>query len=169
MLVSQHAPAKKIVATHCLRCNRPLKDPKSMESGYGPECAALKIKEVEFEGSNAPFDTFLFDERHNPDVVLRRRQNQHNDATGIPMSNIHQRIVRHSPTGFDWGYRGAGPNDLALNILLHFGMSQSQAKTYCRDFMEAFIALMPVEGGTISASTVSEWIASRTEGKNVGI
>lgn len=26
-------------------------------------------------------------------------------------------VVRHSPTGFEWGYGGSGPSDLALSIL----------------------------------------------------
>jgi hypothetical protein len=30
---------------------------------------------------------------------------------------LRQRIVYHSPTGFEWGYAGSGPADLALNIL----------------------------------------------------
>lgn len=35
-----------------------------------------------------------------------------------------QHFVRHSPTGFSWGYGGSGPSDLARCILLdHFGLS----------------------------------------------
>ena len=29
-------------------------------------------------------------------------------------------IVRHSPTGLNWGYGGSGPADLALSILAHY-------------------------------------------------
>ena len=32
-------------------------------------------------------------------------------------STFPQRVVYHSPTGFEWGYGGSGPSDLALNIL----------------------------------------------------
>jgi hypothetical protein len=28
-------------------------------------------------------------------------------------------VVRHSPTGFEWGYSGSGPADLALSIVCH--------------------------------------------------
>lgn len=28
-------------------------------------------------------------------------------------------VVRHSPAGMDWGYRGAGPADLARSLLIH--------------------------------------------------
>ncbi len=30
---------------------------------------------------------------------------------------LRHRIVYHSPSGFEWGYAGSGPSDLALNIL----------------------------------------------------
>lgn len=29
-----------------------------------------------------------------------------------------QRVVYHSPDGYEWGYGGSGPSDLALNMLL---------------------------------------------------
>lgn len=29
-------------------------------------------------------------------------------------------IVRHSPTGFEWGYMGSGPSDLSLSILVDY-------------------------------------------------
>jgi len=38
---------------------------------------------------------------------------------GTPEVNIKQEIVCHSPTGFEWGYGGSGPADLALNILYY--------------------------------------------------
>jgi hypothetical protein len=41
------------------------------------------------------------------------------DEGGIH-TNVPQRIVQHSPTGFAWGYGGSGPADLALNILSIF-------------------------------------------------
>ncbi|HEY8416324.1 MAG TPA: DUF6166 domain-containing protein [Thermaerobacter sp.] len=31
-----------------------------------------------------------------------------------------QHVVRHSPTGFEWGYGGSGPADLALSILTDY-------------------------------------------------
>ena len=32
-------------------------------------------------------------------------------------SNVAQSVVKHSPDGFEWGYGGSGPADLAYNIL----------------------------------------------------
>jgi hypothetical protein len=62
--------------------------------------------------------------------------------------NIPQRIVRHSPTGFAWGYGGSGPADLALNILSVF-IGQEAAESLYQDFKWEFIAPMPARGGTI--------------------
>ena len=31
-------------------------------------------------------------------------------------TNVPHNIVYHSPTGFEWGYAGSGPADLALNL-----------------------------------------------------
>jgi hypothetical protein len=33
------------------------------------------------------------------------------------VSGVPRRFVVHSPGGFEWGYAGSGPADLALNIL----------------------------------------------------
>ena len=32
-------------------------------------------------------------------------------------------ILRHSPTGFEFGYGGSGPADLAFSILVHWFLS----------------------------------------------
>jgi hypothetical protein len=31
-----------------------------------------------------------------------------------------QKIRNHSPNGFNWGYAGSGPSQLAIAIMLHF-------------------------------------------------
>jgi hypothetical protein len=41
-------------------------------------------------------------------------------ADGILRCNIPQRHKHHSPTGFECGFAGSGPADLALNILALF-------------------------------------------------
>jgi hypothetical protein len=41
-------------------------------------------------------------------------------------------VVNHSPTGFEWGYNGSGPAQLALAILLDFfGVKASEKDFYC--------------------------------------
>lgn len=42
-------------------------------------------------------------------------------------------IVYHSPTGFEWGYPGSGPSDLALALLVdHLGEDPVQVETRLR-------------------------------------
>ena len=38
-----------------------------------------------------------------------------------------QKVLNHSPDGFEWGYSGSGPAQLSLAILLHAGASKERA------------------------------------------
>jgi len=50
------------------------------------------------------------------------------------------RYVNHSPTGFEWGYGGSGPAQLAFAILLdHFG-NPEVARAFHQDFKWYVIA-----------------------------
>lgn len=48
-------------------------------------------------------------------VILQRRRNPETLLEEVA-TNVPQDIVYHSPTGFEWGYGGSGPADLALNL-----------------------------------------------------
>jgi len=45
-------------------------------------------------------------------IVLMKVQ-----TTGQRFTNVPHLAVHHSPTGYEWGYSGSGPSDLALNIV----------------------------------------------------
>ena len=45
-----------------------------------------------------------------------------------------QRLMNHSPDGFNWGYGGSGPAQLALAILLAAGLTSRQALTHYQRF-----------------------------------
>lgn len=47
--------------------------------------------------------------------------------------------VRHSPTGFEWGYLGSGPSDLALSILWDF-LGKEPTRIDYMYFKEQFVA-----------------------------
>lgn len=53
-------------------------------------------------------------------------------------------IIRHSPTGFQWGYMGSGPADTALSILVDFcqrkNLDLKIAEDNYMEFKEKFIA-----------------------------
>jgi hypothetical protein len=72
-------------------------------------------------------------------------------------ANVPHRLVCHSPTGFEWGYGGSGPADLALNILTVF-VDDDSARGLHQSFKWEFIATMAHEGGVIKAQAIIEWI-----------
>jgi hypothetical protein len=92
-------------------------------------------------------------------------------ANGQPLPHV----VLHSPTGFEWGYGGSGPADLALSILADFfderpsheqlygGECQCQAQHQA--FKWALIADAPHEGFEIHASKVGFFIRMDAPGR----
>ena len=70
---------------------------------------------------------------------------------------LDQHIVRHSPTGIEWGYGGSGPADLALSILTQYA-GQEFADRHYQQFKFDVIASIPREGDTITAEKIEQWI-----------
>jgi hypothetical protein len=94
---------------------------------------------------------------------------------GTARSSIPQRHVHYAPKGFDWGFGGSGPADLALNVLALFlplapeansvalrdGSSVSEdAWALHQAFKYDLIATLPRAGGDISAKTIHDWITA---------
>lgn len=52
-----------------------------------------------------------------------------------------QKIANHSPDGFQWGYGGSGPAQLALALVLDATGDKNRAQMVYQDFKEAFVAL----------------------------
>lgn len=82
-------------------------------------------------------------------------------------------VVHHSPTGFEWGYGGSGPADLALSILsfvigperatvgIHDGnrcgaLAWELHQPFKRDFVAGW-----GDGWTITVGDVRKWIAAQ--------
>jgi hypothetical protein len=76
--------------------------------------------------------------------------------------NIPQKLVYHSPCGFEWGYEGSGPADLALNILVQFTDEKTAFELH-QDFKNEFVAYIPREGGVISRDKIINWIEEKTK------
>jgi hypothetical protein len=94
---------------------------------------------------------------------------------GTAISSIPQRHVHYAPTGFDWGFGGSGPADLAINVLARFlplapdatgvalrdGSTVSEAAwALHQQFKYDLIAALPRSGGHIPAETIRAWIAT---------
>jgi len=71
-----------------------------------------------------------------------------------------QRLNNHSPSGFEWGYAGSGPAQLALAILLDFSGDEEVALSNYQMFKNDFIAHLPREDAIwrISGTTVSTFL-----------
>lgn len=69
---------------------------------------------------------------------------------------VLKHIVRHSPDGFNWGYGGSGPADLALSILWDC-LGPKLADKYYQQFKRAFIE--PVKGKLrIREKDIKNWL-----------
>lgn len=155
----------------CAKCNRPLSNPQSIQQGYGPICYAEIRAQSEAE-QQKDTDRLLDIQLYPLDesVVLIR------DEQGIK-TNVPRIIERHSPNGYEWGYAGSGPADLALNIIEYYvrvlrnegveignphkmreGVAHDLTLWIYQDFKCDFIATAPTEGRTIEANTVISWI-----------
>ena len=63
-------------------------------------------------------------------------------------------LWNHSPTGFEWGYGGSGPAQLALGILAdHFG-NDSQALAFYQEFKFRVIAGLPYQQWTLTSGQI---------------
>ena len=80
-------------------------------------------------------------------------------ATGGSYALRH--VVRHSPTGLQWGYGGSGPADLALSILYDFCTDRNSAEMFHQQFKWDFVSgwedEWSIEGETINSWLKEQW------------
>jgi len=75
-----------------------------------------------------------------------------------------QKIHNHSPDGFNWGYGGSGPAQLALGILLdYYGKASEKWKLY-QQFKWRVIATLPQEENwTLTGGEIDVIMAELTD------
>ncbi len=106
------------------------------------------------------------------------------------VTNVPATAFNRSST-YEWGYSGAGPSELALNILNYFvppgsdnrpvsemspcHWSRNQRSTVsdtavrlASDFREGLITTLPPFGGFIAAARIREWIPRHSQKRIVG-
>ena len=88
------------------------------------------------------------------DVICTRTDDGWAVVTGV----THDWVV-HSPDGFEWGYSGNGPLELALNILLYATGNRDFAGKHCLRFRDEVVGRIPLSGGVLRAREVLEWVA----------
>jgi len=62
----------------------------------------------------------------------------------------------HSPDGFEWGYCGSGPAQLALAILADHLVNDEQALDFYQRFKWAVVAGLPKQGWTLTSQQIQE-------------
>jgi hypothetical protein len=66
-------------------------------------------------------------------------------------------LWNHSTTGFEFGYGGSGPAQLALAILADALGDEQLAVRLHQQFKWAFVARFPREGFTMTAEEIDQW------------
>lgn len=79
------------------------------------------------------------------------------DNTPLP-----QRIDlwKHSSTGFEWGYGGSGPAQLALAILAHH-CGDAAAVEFHQAFKREIVARLPHDTWNLSSDVVDDFMADQ--------
>ena len=72
-------------------------------------------------------------------------------------------LWNHSPTGFEWGYGGSGPAQLALAILADHLGDDEQAFNFHHRFKWKVIAELPGRGWTITSEDIELVLQSLRE------
>jgi hypothetical protein len=64
--------------------------------------------------------------------------------------------VNHSPTGFEWGYGGSGPAQLAYAILRKFA-DKDFAQVYYQQFKWDIVAKFDKDNWTLTGEQIEYW------------
>lgn len=112
---------------YCERCGRALSNPTSRQAGMGPICRH-KVGRGSGQGQEEDIADRTIGSPLEAGIIIRR------GADGVTETNVPHLVVEHSPSGYEFGYAGSGPADLALNlaeaILRREGYRGEEVKTW---------------------------------------
>lgn len=96
----------------CRICKRPLSNPQSVQAGIGPICAGGRGHQLSNKKNetDADYTDHQLPNSLTDGLILKR------DDDGV-WTNAPHLVTHHSPDGFEFGYGGSGPADLALNVV----------------------------------------------------
>ncbi len=77
--------------------------------------------------------------------------------------NPRRDLWNHSPTGFEWGYGGSGPAQLALAILADHCGNDEQALNFYQRFKWAVVAELPGRGWTLTSQEIDQMLQKLQE------
>lgn len=91
-----------------------------------------------------------------PQTVIRHQSDGHD----LPLDpSRSQRVWNHSPDGFQWGYGGSGPSQLALAILLDVTSDEELSVRLHQDFKRDKIATLG-DSFVLTIDEIHAWLAS---------
>ena len=100
----------------------------------------------------------LFKGKRYPDSPTRIFVTKTIDGVEKPLSPKRSlSLADHSPDGFNWGYGGSGPAQLALALLLEVTDNDEVAGNHYQDFKWGVVAHFDYEW-EMSAETIMEWL-----------
>lgn len=70
-------------------------------------------------------------------------------------------LANHSPTGFEWGYGGSGPAQLALAILADAIGDDDLARSLYQEYKREVISALPYGSWTITVEQVLQWVSGK--------
>lgn len=160
--------------SYCSKCKKPLSNPVSVQAGMGPICRGHGGKDMNNDDCNrnefsdgdivGEHDGVLLEDY----LVLQRIY----DTKVHVRTNVPHLVVSHSPNGFEFGYAGSGPADLALNVCQWYlnGLGYRGKKRQCydgkcwslawilhQDFKRTFIETAHRDGAVIPFSQIKNW------------
>lgn len=178
-------------STECAICGRELTDPDSIRRGIGPICAqkhglgGSDMKTKNRSRDSGYVDEFLAWEDDVTTAVVLKRKGDPRQCANV-QTNVPHAVCHHSPSGYEFGYGGSGPADLALNVMEIYvadmglrGQKKTafgEAEVECFEgtcdplawdlhqrFKRDFIGRVPREGGRIEGDAIREWIRDQVE------
>ena len=76
-------------------------------------------------------------------------------VNGRPL-NPRLDLRNHSPTGFEWGYGGSGPAQLALALLADHLGDDEQALALYQDFKFSVVAKFPKSAWSLTSDQITQ-------------
>ena len=119
-----------------------MSDSKSAGSGViAHQCPATKVTKL-YEGKRDGLDPLV-------------------TVNGLPLEPRLD-LWNHSPTGFDWGYGGSGPAQLALALLADHLGDDDEAVELHQDFKRAVIARLPYRAWLLTSDDIRQAVVAMT-------
>lgn len=79
-------------------------------------------------------------------------------------------LRNHSPTGFEWGYGGSGPAQLALAILADHSQDLELAQKYYQDFKFKVVGRLSSDAWSLSSDEIDKALQDiRSEKLDIGL